>query len=104
MDGYCLINQIHKAGSILCSMVGKGCKPYVFNYNFLINWYYRHGRMDEAIRLFAGICHKELIPDTVTHTFLMRGLCLVRRLVAMNEHFKEMCSKSHIANLMTFST
>jgi pentatricopeptide repeat protein len=46
--------------------------------------------MDEAKPLLAEMSHKDLTPDTVTYSTLMKGLCRGGRVLDAQKLFKEM--------------
>uniref|UniRef100_A0A2C9W657 Pentacotripeptide-repeat region of PRORP domain-containing protein n=1 Tax=Manihot esculenta TaxID=3983 RepID=A0A2C9W657_MANES len=66
----------------------------VFSYNILINGYCENKRINGAKKLFDEMPYKDLVPDAVTYTTLIKGMWRV---------FKYMCSQGHPPDRITFS-
>jgi pentatricopeptide repeat protein len=56
--------------------------------------------MDEAKPLLAEMSHKDLTPDTVTYSTLMKGLCRGGRVLDAQ---KLMCSSGLLPDLIAYS-
>ncbi|KAL7161208.1 hypothetical protein ACSBR2_041792 [Camellia fascicularis] len=77
MDGYCLCGQVDEARKMLDVIVSRRCAPSLFTYNILIN-----GRLRDALLLFNEMQVHGQIPNLLTYSVLLDGLC-------KNQHLDE---------------
>ncbi|XP_052308887.1 pentatricopeptide repeat-containing protein At1g63330-like [Populus trichocarpa] len=88
VDGLCKEGMVSEARCVFETMTEKGAEPDVYTYVHCLDGWSR--RMDEAKPLLAEMSHKDLTPDTVTYSTLMKGLCRGGRVLDAQKLFKEM--------------
>ncbi|PRQ34902.1 putative pentatricopeptide [Rosa chinensis] len=59
--------------------IGRGSMVDVWSCNILINGYCKGKKIDQAYKIFNEMPRMELVPDTVTYTTLIDGLCICKR-------------------------
>ncbi|CAI9266718.1 unnamed protein product [Lactuca saligna] len=82
INGYCLVGKVDEAREIFEVMIQEGYAPCVVSYSILIEGYYKSKKkekIEKACDLFSEMYGNGIVPNVVTCTSLINGLCHVGR-------------------------
>ncbi|MBA0840979.1 hypothetical protein Goarm_003511 [Gossypium armourianum] len=104
--------MVSEAEYIIDTMRMQGIDPDVFTYNALINghclqkWMDKARsilQLDKAMELFHEISQRVPIPNTVTYSTLMQGMCQLGRTSSACELLRKMLASGQVPDLVTCS-
>eukprot|EP01018_Ginkgo_biloba_P010410 Gb_25100 [translate_table: standard] len=124
LDGHCKKGKVLRANQLLGEMLGKGCFPNAVTYNILVQSVCKEGSISDAEQLLQKMRERCLSPDThaasqelldsnksetclpdiVTYSTVINGLCKEGRLDEAKRHFVEMLEKCLVPDVIAHNT
>ncbi|KAK4389636.1 hypothetical protein Sango_2300600 [Sesamum angolense] len=81
LENYLTPCQVEEAWCLFLEVPHKGLDYNVVTYNTMLHGLFRAGRFAEGLKLFKDMQAQQVIPDLVTYTTLLNGLCINKQIV-----------------------